>query len=46
VCVIPFMFLLRTKKIDKATIQKISEESHWDLWNSDYEPQKRNVKIL
>jgi DHA2 family multidrug resistance protein len=28
VCVIPFMFLLRTKKIDKATIQKISEESH------------------
>jgi len=28
VCVIPFMFLLRTKKMDKATIQKISEESH------------------
>src|SRR6478735_6572889 len=28
VCVIPFMFLLRTKKVDKATMQKISEESH------------------
>jgi len=28
VCVIPFMFLLRTKKIDQATIQKIAEESH------------------
>ena len=28
VCVIPFMFLLRTKKMDKATIQKIAEESH------------------
>jgi DHA2 family multidrug resistance protein len=24
----PFMFMLKTKKIDKATIQKISEESH------------------
>jgi DHA2 family multidrug resistance protein len=28
VCVIPFMFLLRTQKVDKATMQKISEESH------------------
>jgi len=28
ICVIPFMFLLRTKKIDKATLQKVSEESH------------------
>src|SRR5260221_1580371 len=28
VCVIPFIFLLRTKKVDKATIQKVSEESH------------------
>jgi DHA2 family multidrug resistance protein len=26
--VIPFMFLLKTKKVDKATMQKISEESH------------------
>ncbi|HEV8512478.1 MAG TPA: DHA2 family efflux MFS transporter permease subunit [Cyclobacteriaceae bacterium] len=28
ICMIPFMFLLRTKKVDKATMQKISEESH------------------
>jgi DHA2 family multidrug resistance protein len=28
VCAIPFMFLLRTQKIDKATAQKIAEESH------------------
>ncbi len=28
VCVIPFMFLLRTQKVSKATMQKISEESH------------------
>lgn len=28
ICMIPFMFLLRTKKVDKATIQKIAEESH------------------
>ena len=25
---IPLMFMLKTKKVDKATIQKISEESH------------------
>ncbi|MBS1681906.1 MAG: DHA2 family efflux MFS transporter permease subunit [Bacteroidetes bacterium] len=28
ICAIPFMFLLRTKKMDKATIQKVAEESH------------------
>lgn len=28
VCAIPFMFLLQTKKMDKATIQKVAEESH------------------
>jgi len=28
ICAIPFMFLLRTKKVDKATMQKIAEESH------------------
>ena len=28
ICAIPFMFLLRTQKIDKATAQKIAEESH------------------
>ncbi len=28
ICAIPFMFLLRTKKVDKATLQKVSEESH------------------
>ncbi|MBS1508443.1 MAG: DHA2 family efflux MFS transporter permease subunit [Bacteroidetes bacterium] len=28
VCAIPFMFLLRTQRVDKATMQKISEESH------------------
>lgn len=27
-CAIPIMFLLKTKKVDKATLQKISEESH------------------
>jgi DHA2 family multidrug resistance protein len=25
---LPLMFLLKTKKVDKATMQKISEESH------------------
>jgi len=25
---IPLMFMLKTKKVDKATIQKIAEESH------------------
>lgn len=28
ICAIPFMFLLRSKKIDKATQAKIAEESH------------------
>lgn len=28
ICAIPFMFLLRTKKMDKATMQKVAEESH------------------
>jgi DHA2 family multidrug resistance protein len=28
VCAIPFMFLLQTKKMDKATMQKVAEESH------------------
>jgi DHA2 family multidrug resistance protein len=28
ICAIPFMFLLRTKKMDKATLQKVQEESH------------------
>lgn len=28
ICALPLMFLLRTQKTDKATIQKISEESH------------------
>jgi DHA2 family multidrug resistance protein len=28
ICAIPFMFLLRTQKIDKVTAQKIAEESH------------------
>ncbi len=28
VAAIPFMFLLKTKKTDKATLQKISEDSH------------------
>jgi MFS transporter, DHA2 family, multidrug resistance protein len=28
ICAIPFMFLLRTQKTDKATIQKIQQESH------------------
>jgi DHA2 family multidrug resistance protein len=27
-CAIPFMFMLRTQKIDKVTAQKIAEESH------------------
>jgi MFS transporter, DHA2 family, multidrug resistance protein len=27
-CAIPFMFMLRTQKTDKATVQKIAEESH------------------
>src|SRR5882672_8503118 len=28
ICAIPFMFLLKTKKMDKATLQKVQEESH------------------
>jgi DHA2 family multidrug resistance protein len=28
ICTIPFMFLLRTKKMDQATLQKVAEESH------------------
>jgi DHA2 family multidrug resistance protein len=28
ICAIPFLFLLRTQKTDKATIQKIQQESH------------------
>ncbi len=28
ICAIPFLFLLRTKTMDKATLQKIQEESH------------------
>lgn len=27
-CALPIMFLLKSKKVDKATLQKISEESH------------------
>src|SRR5258706_6732869 len=28
ICALPFLFMLRTKKMDKATLQKIQEESH------------------
>ncbi len=28
ICAIPFLFMLRTKKMDKATLQKVQEESH------------------
>jgi MFS transporter, DHA2 family, multidrug resistance protein len=28
ICAIPFMFLLRTQKMDKASLQKVQEESH------------------
>jgi DHA2 family multidrug resistance protein len=28
ICAIPFLFLLKTQKTDKATLQKIQEESH------------------
>jgi MFS transporter, DHA2 family, multidrug resistance protein len=28
VCAIPFLFMLKTKKMDKATLQKVQEESH------------------
>lgn len=28
ICAIPFLFLLRTKKMDKATAQKVAQESH------------------
>jgi DHA2 family multidrug resistance protein len=28
ICAIPFMFLLKTKKMDRATLQKVREESH------------------
>ncbi|AYB34674.1 DHA2 family efflux MFS transporter permease subunit [Chryseolinea soli] len=28
VCAIPFLFMLRTQKMDKATLQKVQEESH------------------
>lgn len=28
ICAIPFMFLLRTRKLDRATAQKVQQESH------------------
>src|SRR5262249_4682112 len=28
ICAIPFMFLLRKKKLDAATVKKVQEESH------------------
>ena len=28
ICAIPFLFMLKTKKMDKATLQKVQEESH------------------